>query len=311
MKLVRESIDDNIDPKAVEIFSYLLKSDYETFTRYLSKTMTNDNLFSKLKYLIENGRKDNDENDEKITISPEYDFPVKDLIATQKEIDLENSLSFALEFPYKFIKYGIDINDAKTQIANALNGVPFSINNLPIIIYEFKGNNYICDGHHRWAYVYCLNPNAMTKVIKLSSNKNLDPVRVLKAIQLSIAVTSNLSELPSSHIKDDKLNILKASNDEYIKTYMKDHITEEFIKLVNKILNKNYNLNQIIDILFKHIKSLQRKGYIKGAPTRKVMPQTDGSIELTTNPEKWKQPLKNGIINFIPQYTKNDKLYIK
>ena len=84
-------------------------------------------------------------------------------------------------------------------------------------------------------------------------------------------------------------------------------MSDEFLSLFRSI-NGNISKSDIIKIIMDNIEDMTSHGYLKHAASRSNMPQLDALNNLKDNPELWKKPLENGVINFIPQYTKKDTL---
>jgi len=291
-------------------------NDYTDFVQKLSELTSNNNLFPKLKNLILGGEKDGaPSGDEKFTISGEYDQVVTKLIPTQNEIDREKSLSYPIKYPYnpKTGKKSKDPEEDKKTIIEELTGIPVKINKLPIVVFDYQGKTYILDGHHRWSGVYSLNSNGKIKAIKLTSSKEeIDPVRALKAIQLSIASAVNM--VPASEAGTDQTNLLLISSNEYTKKYLEDNISEDFLGICKGVQSPTLKLvdkNAVVDYIMKNIDVMQKNGFLKGAPSRIVMPQTDGTEELKSDQNLWKAPLEKGDINVLSPFATESKKWIK
>lgn len=281
----------------------LMSKDYTAFVKELSNITSDNNLFPKLKNLILGGAKDGNPNDEKFSISGEYDQVVTNLIPTQNEIDRNKSLAFPVTYPIEYEKKSISLDVAKKQISEMLTAVPIRINGLPIVVFEHGGKSYILDGHHRWSSVYALNSNGVIKAIKLKSSKEITPIQALKAIQLSISVSAG--EIPTSSAGSDDTNILLSSSNGATKKYLEESMSEGFISIFQQALKKsksNVSKPLVIEHIMKNIETMQKNGFLEGAPERTVMPQTDGTDDLKANQDLWKNPLKAGEINILPKY---------
>ena len=272
------------------------------------KTRHNNNIKKRLsnrkrRTMKKGGAKDGNPNDEKFSISGEYDQVVTNLIPTQNEIDRNKSLAFPITYPAEYEKLNIPLDAAKKQISEMLTAVPIRINGLPIVVFDHEGKTYILDGHHRWSSVYALNSNGVIKAIKLKSSKEITPIQALKAIQLSISVSSG--EIPTSSAGSDDTNILLSSSNGATKKFLEESMTDGFISIFQEALKKsksNVSKPIVIQHIMKNIETMQKNGFLEGAPERTVMPQTDGTKDLKANQDLWKNPLKAGEINILPKY---------
>jgi hypothetical protein len=278
----------------------LMKNDYTSFVRELSKITSDNNLFPKLKNLILGGVKDGESVDEKFSISGEYDQSVAGLIPTQNEIDRNKSLAFPVTYPIEYEKIGVSKEDAKVQIGDILKGVPVRINKMPIVVFDYSGKTYILDGHHRWSSVHALNKEGQIKAIKLTSTKGIDPLNALRAIQLSIAVS--VGKVPTAKAGTNETNILLSSSNSFTQTYLEESMSDGFVGIYKEFKDKEASKEKTISFIMDNIKTMQSTGFLKGAPTREVMPQTDGTDDLKANQDLWKNPLKSGQINVLPKY---------
>jgi hypothetical protein len=278
----------------------LMAKDYTSFVRELSTIASDNNLFPKLKNLILGGNKDGQPTDEKFNISGEYDQDVAGLIPTQNEIDRNKSLAFPVTYPIEYEKIGVSKEDAKSQISEILKGTPVRINKMPIVVFDFGGKTYILDGHHRWSSVHALNRDGKIKAIKLSSSKGIDPLKALRAIQLSIAVS--VGKVPTAKAGTADTNILLSSSNSATKSYLEENMSDGFVGIYKEVKDKEGDKGKAIAFIMGNIEAMQSTGFLKGAPTREVMPQTDGTDDLKANQELWKNPLKTGQINVLPEY---------
>lgn len=300
------------DEETLKKLTELMNKNYTAFVQELSKLTSDNNLFPKLKNLILGGSKDGNPNDEVFKISAEYDQVVTDLIPTQNEIDRNKSLAFPITYPAEYEKLNIPLDAAKKQISEMLTAVPIRINKLPIVVFDYEGKTYILDGHHRWSSVYALNSNGVIKAIKLTSSKEITPLKALRAIQLSISVAAG--EIPTSSAGSADTNILLSSSNNATKKYLEESMTDEFISIYQEALKKskdNVSKPIVIEYIMKNIETMQKNGFLKDAPSRTVMPQTDGTKDLKANQDLWKSPLTKGEINVLPNFKTESKKWIK
>jgi len=252
-------------PEILQKMVDLMKKDYTSFVKELSNITSDNNLFPKLKNLILGGAKDGNVNDEKFSISGEYDQVVTNLIPTQNEIDRNKSLAFPVTYPVEYEKLGISLDVAKKQISEMLTAVPIRINGLPIVVFDHEGKTYILDGHHRWSSVYALNSNGIIKAIKLKSSKEITPIQALTAIQLSISVSAG--KIPTSSAGSDDTNILLSSSNGATKKYLEESMSEGFISIFQQALKKsksNVSKPLVIEHIMKNIETMKIMDFWKG-----------------------------------------------
>lgn len=243
----------------------ILGLEYEDFVKELGDMADDDKLLA----AIESGKKDGHISDEKVMFT-KITIPVRKLHPTQNEIDVKKSLKIQLsgEYPEQFGK----IMDGKDVIIKA-----------PIITLNGK---YIIDGHHRWSQVYAFNAEATMVAMNMVVDE--DPIDVLKAVQMSIAV--KIKEIPVAHVEGDNLlEITEAVLKEYVIEHIKKEVVES-LKEHQKIEDDSKKLAS--EYVWTNVKYMQKTSKpIKDAPDRDVMPQTDDAAG-------WEDVLKAGVINF-------------
>lgn len=126
-----------------------------------------------------NGDIDGLPDDEKRQVTPvsrPTAYAVSDLLPTQNEVDMNQSLRYPLRFPDTLELYlkGGDILHPGGLIITGGNG------------------RYVLNGHHRWSAVYSINPNV--RVMSVDIGLGETPQELLKATQ--IAVGADLGFLP-------------------------------------------------------------------------------------------------------------------
>ena len=102
-------------------------------------------------YASADGRKDGDKDDDVINNTPDQPA-VSELKPAQKEVIVGKAVAFALGYAF---------NDFKE--ANAAAGAP-DLANMEAIV---SSDDYIMDGHHRWAAATLLYPGAKVKVTRV------------------------------------------------------------------------------------------------------------------------------------------------
>lgn len=138
------------------------------------------------------------------------------LTPTQKEIDIEKSLKYALT----------NVESIKKDFDREV-----IVGNAPIV--TFKGT-YIIDGHHRWVEVAAINPEG--QMMCLDYDADISPTQMLKAVQGTIAAVlskEGKKELPhhdvkSKNIYDSDLTVGKIRK--YVAETMTDAVMQELCR---------------------------------------------------------------------------------
>jgi len=114
---------------------------YAAFVDYLAGAVSDP----KVKALLTSGLFDGEEKDDAVQVD-EIDIPVTQLVPTQSEIGLADSLGWASE----------NNPDGAAKLASAPPGTVADVGGRIIT----ADGRFIVDGHHRWSQVYLLNPTA-------------------------------------------------------------------------------------------------------------------------------------------------------
>ena len=192
--------------------------------------------------------------------------PVKNLVPTQSEIDVDKSISIPLSNVSKMQQY-LFCGDSPIVTGDPLT---------PIIVANKK---YIVDGHHRWSQVYFTNPDCLMKAYNME-NIN-DPAVALKSAQLEIAGETgkiktekvkgqNLIGIDEKSLKDYVEKYLDTKDGSKVQDYLKSTQKPEF---KDKSLIKEYFWNNVILIN-------NNNKPIPGATNRTYMPQTTLSFKV-------------------------------
>lgn len=204
--------------------------------------------------------------DKELTSTKKF-IPVTKLIPTQKEIDLEKTLSQVLTEPE-------DLHYCCSQ-KNQTIGIP---------IVTFNGE-YIIDGHHRWSKLLAVNPQACIECIDIEGD--IDAKSMLRLMQLVI-----MGETGKIEVKDVKgknmLNIASST----ISRYITNTITDDCIK----VFSQNYSCKTKEAIVKRMLRNISKmKSPIKGAVNRNLMPQlgdTPQAMQNVINSKSDFQPVK-------------------
>lgn len=260
--------------KPTKLLKSLVELPYEEFVKALGEFADDP----KLHAAINAGKRDGVMSDEKIKFVRK-DVPVRKLIPTQNEVDVDKSLKFPLtstKSPFidttrHILKSGHDPRMREPVEIMA-----------PLVILNEK---YIIDGHHRWSQIYAMNKDARVSVLDMRTQD--DPLTVLKAVQLSIAAAAG--EVPVQIVEGT--NLLKI-DEGTLKQYVKSHIVPEVLDIMSSEYSSIRTEDDAADFIWTNVQQMQRTSQpIKGAPERQYMPQTDQA-------DGWEVPLMKGRINF-------------
>jgi hypothetical protein len=130
------------------------------------------------------------------------------LVPTQSQIGLKETLSWLR-----------NVNSIK-EIIEDEEAILFNSNRLLV-----ANEKWILDGHHRWAYVYMLNPKAKIPCININL-PGRSPEDILKDIQISLAATYNDVYVKQTPIE---YNVSRMNDEELTKT-IKSLIPDEVME---------------------------------------------------------------------------------
>ncbi|MCK9446514.1 hypothetical protein M0Q50_06545 [bacterium] len=280
----------------VKTLRTLLSMPYEDFITTL-KQNAND---PKLQAIMNLGRKDGIPTDETVKIDL-LNIPVKNLLPTQSQIGLEDSLGFLRKQPGVAVKL--------------INGDTSGFENMRILV---ANNKYILDGHHRWSQVFLMNPDADIPVVNLNIPGFKDPKQLLKIIQLAIAAAYKNIASTNAHSATDLFADSMGPKEikELVPKIMSGELYsppgEELIKDCIDAFSKKYNQTvsrqQLFDLISKRAIFIRehRKPKTGTAPERSYMPQpSDAATAAGMDPKGLKgvpidfvSKLKSGQLNF-------------
>lgn len=242
--------------------SKLLGNNYYSFVSKLKSGISD----VKTQAAILTGLQDGQTQDDIVNVS-RTSVSVKSLIPTQNEVDMTKSLFYPL-------------TDSSTAI-KCLSGSRVVIQT-PIITFREK---YIIDGHHRWSQVYCVNSDATMAANNLTLGTT-DPLKVLKAVQMSIA--AQIKTVPVQTVEGTNLfGVSKTTFIKYVISTIKPEISEMFVSY-----RKVSDVDQIPEYIWQNVLKMRNTSRpISGAQNRGVMPQTDDA-------PGWEKPLELGKINW-------------
>ena len=258
MKLLNEYIFESLEiltssnkQRRKELEKWLKHKKYEDYVDTLNKMLDDPKSAS----LLKDGF-GGELGDTKLKFTVK-NIPVSQLMPTQKEIDLDKSLKYALT----------DEECFKDTFNNPIEILK------PIVTFR---ENYVIDGHHVWLQAITLNPNG--KILSFNYDGDISPIQMLKAVQGTIAAVKaedndNNGKLPSNKVDgqnlfDDKFNRKK------IKAYLEDTFDDSLIDIYCKYIKECRDKNDIIKYLEERLLDIKANNYpFEAAPSRDDMPQ--------------------------------------
>lgn len=166
----------------------ILGLEYGEYVKQLSKSLKNEKFFK----LINMGLEDGFVDDEKVKVDSGAKFICRELIPTQSQISLSDSLGWLSR-------------NKPDEILNLLQNKTEHYEKNRILVANGK---YILDGHHRWAVLTMINPDAEMPSVNLDFGEEMDVLEILKYIQLGISATYGKI---SGTRADEKTDILHGS----------------------------------------------------------------------------------------------------
>jgi hypothetical protein len=233
----------DVDKDFDTIVKMLRKTSYEDLGPALEEIVDDPKLYT----LLAEGFGNGELADVKMSSSATA-ISVAQLLPSQSEIGLDNSLSYPL----------------KQDCSNLFNS-PVTIV-APIITYR---KTFIIDGHHRWSQLYMMNPKAKISAINFNYSES-SPYRALRNFQGAIAVAHK--EVPKSY---SRVNNVYEMSDSAIEKYIDTHMEDVCWKSLVKVGVCN-DRDGAIDYIMDNIDQLRADNPpFANAPDREYMPQTD------------------------------------
>ena len=197
------------------------------------------------KAVIGGGYLDGDKEDDKIETKKVSVF-VKSLKPAQQEIRINQAIGMCLQ--------------------NLLTGKP-DLDDLGSIV---SSDNYIMDGHHRWAASFLQNPNNKILVTKIDipGPALLTALNVITIGKLGVTKgnkgdNSNIADIDAGNVKSVIMKLLKSGDD-----YMTPQQISEALREVD---GSDGDINKAIQILQRNAELLP-KDIMPSAPPREQMP---------------------------------------
>jgi hypothetical protein len=222
-----------LDGKADKLYDIMIamlkKSSLPDAVKML-ELISNDD---KLKLLLQHGFAGGSDEDGKLSVTmSDASIPVRDMLPTQSEIGISNSLNNLVSGTFSMgkDKEGKEktgtVNYADYFTTPALKAAG------PVFVYKGKGGNYIVDGHHRWSQIYCMNPDASAYCKVITTSSTLNDEQILKNFHAAIAADPNRQGLGRKPAGFE--NLFGAGEDSLKKTVepMSDDIAKKIIAVV-------------------------------------------------------------------------------
>lgn len=207
-------------------------------------------------------------------------IPVQQLLPTQSEIDLKNSVLYPLCHP----------ECIKNFFKNA-NNLELSI---PLITFN---EMFIIDGHHRWSQGLCFNPSC--KMVSINFKGAMTPTQMLKATQGAIAAYMSKENntdngIPSSVVSKG-FNIFdknRAEMEDFLEQVYNGVITmgsdkcnvDTVIAEISQFVPEIKDRKSLSEYICNNAERLKHDHMpVPGAPNRGLMPQTDKAGKLEKN----------------------------
>lgn len=242
-------LSGDVEKDFQRVVDMLRKTSYENLGDALEKIVADPKLYT----LLAEGFGEGDLANVEMS-SQETSIPVTQLLPSQSEIGLDNSLSFPLK------------QDCSYIFKNPVKIIA------PIITYR---KTFIVDGHHRWSQIYMINPSAKVAAINFNY-KEQSPYRALRNFQGAIAVAHK--EIPKSYSRVNNVyEMSESAIEDYIDENMQDVCWQSLVK--QGVCDDR---DGAIDMIMDNISQLVADNPpFANAPEREYMPQTnEKSVEI-------------------------------
>ena len=238
-----ETVSGDVEETFNKLVDMLRKTSYEDLGPALEDIVDDPKLYA----ILKEGFGDGELANVKMSSAPTA-IAVTQLLPSQSEIGLDNSLSYPL----------------KQDCSKLFDGTVTIV--APIVTYR---KTFIIDGHHRWSQLYMMNPKAKISAINFNYEES-SPYRALRNFQGAIAVTNK--EVPKSYSKVN--NVYEMSEDQ-IRDYVDEHIQDVCWKSLVTV-GVAEDRDSAIDYIVDNVMTLKADNPpFANAPDREYMPQTD------------------------------------
>lgn len=210
VKQAAETVKDAIGENEYQNFIMKL-----TGLKSLPDKKTVANIDKKVTKILNLGLKDLKLEGEKLKIDYGVSYPVKELLPTQAQIGLLDSIGWLLF---------VDPEAAKNPLQGMARFINAESGNEEYIL--TANGKYILDGHHRWSQTYIMNPNAKIKAVNINFPETKNTIsEMLKVIQMAIGAAYGGIYLKPADAPTDIFAIPSG---------------ESSLKMVSEILNGKY-----------------------------------------------------------------------
>jgi hypothetical protein len=263
----------------------MLSLPYEEFVKKLKENAKDP----KVQAFLNLGKKDGVPSDEVIKVNENASFPCNQLLPTQSQIGLADSLGWLAKNNPK----GAD---------KLIKGDTSTFNENRVLTANGK---YILDGHHRWSQVTLFNPEANIPCIDLTI-PGLNDIQLLRVIQMAIAATYKDIYMKKADAETDIFSDEKMS-EEKIREKLPQLMGEEMMGVCKKAWGCDEK--EVIEKMTKNAMFIKSKKPAN-APEREFMPQPGDTAEklagrskeqasdLKGVPSEVINKLKSGDVNF-------------
>lgn len=234
----------------------MLSLPYEEFVKKLKENAKDP----KVQAFLNLGKKDGVPDDEVIKVEENASYPCSQLLPTQSQIGLADSLGWLAK------------NNPKGA-ANLIKGDTSAFDNNRVLTANGK---YILDGHHRWSQVTLFDPEANIPCINLTI-PGLNDIQLLRVIQMAIAATYKDIYMKKADAATDIFSDSKMS-EEQIREKLPELIGDEMMEVCKQAWGCDEN--EVIEKMTKNAMFIKSKKPAN-APEREFMPQPgDTAVEL-------------------------------
>jgi len=217
-------------------------------------------------------------DDEKRQVTPvslPVAYAVLELLPTQNEVDMNQSLKYPLQDPVSLDLYlkGGDIRHPRGLIITGGDG------------------RYVLNGHHRWSTIYTINPQA--RILSVDIGMGETPQEYLKATQ--IAVGANLGFLPVATVTEgyNLFDVEEGVFREYVSATINEK-TETSQAVMDLFARYGYaDMTAVQDYLWGNVLQLRANNHPAVDVKRDYMPQP-----LEDDPAPVAAWMRSGMLNF-------------
>jgi len=225
----------------------------------------------KAQAILAAGLTDGNPLDEKMSVSVAR-LAVNDLLPSQSDIGVRSSLKHIM-------------TDRWGQLADILSG-EIELD-LPLITYNSK---WVVDGHHRWAMIYCANPQAVITNVD-NIHGSLSPQSILKVVHA--AIFADTGDTFTKEVRGGDGDLLELSDGE-IFSFVVQELSEEALVTWSSVAGLGTR-EAIAERIVENVEAMRKFNAPKNwAGARDFMPQPVESGALN-----WLDMMVDGKVNFL------------